>query len=78
MTKITVNDLIQIIGSEVKQLIENANQTPTTTQNNYGKYLSILTTLKSEGIPLELGKSLLVRLGANEQGVNSASQILSQ
>jgi hypothetical protein len=78
MTKITVNDLIQIIGSEVKQLIENANKTPATTQNNYGKYLSILATLKSEGIPLELGKSLLVRLGANEQGVNSASQILSQ
>ena len=78
MTKITVNDLIQIIGSEVKQLIENANQTPTTTQNNYGKYLSILTTLKGEGIPLELGRSLLIRLGANEQGVNSASQILSQ
>jgi len=78
MTKITVNDLIQIIGSEVKQLIENAHKTPKTTQNNYGKYLSILTTLKGEGIPLELGKSLLVRLGANEQGINSASQILSQ
>jgi len=78
MTKITVNDLIQIIGSEVKQLIENAHKTPKTTQNNYGKYLSILTTLKSEGIPLEIGKALLIRLGANEQGVNSASQILSQ
>ena len=78
MATITVNDLIQIIGSEVKQLIENAHKTPTTTQNNYGKYLSILTTLKGEGIPLELGKSLLIRLGANEQGVNSASQILSQ
>ena len=78
MTKITVNDLIQIIGSEVQQLIENARKTPKTTQNNYGKYLSILTTLKSEGIPLEIGKALLIRLGANEQGVNSASQILSQ
>jgi hypothetical protein len=78
MTQITVNDLMQIIGSEVRQLIESVHKLPITTKNHYGRYLPILTTLKGEGIPLELGKALMIKAGANKQGVNSASQILSQ
>jgi len=48
---------------------------PYTTQNNYGKYLGILTTLKPQ-TGLENAVQLLIMAGGNKRGILDASKIL--
>ena len=71
----TVDKLFLIIGEDIKKEIDKIHDLPMTTRGNYGSYINVLTTLKKVGIPLKLSADLMVKAGANPEGVNSACQI---
>ena len=63
------------LGARVKRIEEK----PKTTQNNYGDYLNLITTIKAlvgglVGINA-IGKALIV-VGGNAQGIQSAITII--
>ena len=46
MAKITINTYWDLVGEDLIQAMQAINESPLTTRNHYGKYLSILTDLK--------------------------------
>ena len=70
-----LKSIFNSIQSELKEIVRQAELMPYSTQNNYGKYLSILTALKPQ---LGLGNAvqLLIMAGGNRLGILDASKIL--
>jgi len=65
-----------IIKNDLKKLVLNVESKPKTTQDHYGEYLHLLTRLKSQ-IGLDIARSLLIKAGGNENGINSACRIIT-
>jgi len=70
-----LKSLFNSIQSELKEIVKQAESMPYSTQNNYGKYLGILTTLKPQ-TGLENAVQLLIMAGGNRRGIVDASNIL--
>ena len=70
-----LKSLFNSIQSELKEIVKQAESMPYSTQNNYGKYLGILTTLKPQ-TGLENAVQLLIMAGGNKRGILDASNIL--
>lgn len=66
----------KLIGSDLKIMVKNIENGIKLTQNNYGKYLEIITSLSGE-IPSNLVGKLLIKAGGNIQGINSALKIIN-
>jgi len=69
--------LINDLAEDFKPTVSKIESGPKTTQNHYGRYMSLLSTL-SDG---NHGKAKLFRLallkaGANQNGVDSAMKVL--
>jgi len=65
-----------IIKNDLKKVVLNVESKPKTTQDNYGDYLHVLTNLKPQ-IGLDIARSLLIKAGGNENGINSACRIIT-
>ena len=66
-----------IIGEYLeKQVVRIENKIPTT-QNRYGDYLNLLTTLIGEKIPKQISRDLIIKAGGNFEGINAAYQIIN-
>jgi len=74
MNKITINTYWDLVGEDLTEAMEEINNSPLTTRNHYGKYLAILTDLKPL-VGLGMAKALMIKAGANKQGVLDASRI---
>ena len=59
----------------LEEVVRNAESTPYSTRNNYGKYLGLLTSLKPQ-LGLDNAVQLLIMAGGNRRGVVDASNIL--
>ena len=70
-----LKSLFNSIQEELKDMIKQAEKMPYTTQNNYGKYLNILTTLKPH-TGLDNAVKLLIMAGGNKKGILNESNIL--
>ena len=70
-----LKSLFNSIQSELKEIVRQAESMPYSTQNNYGKYLSILTALKPQ-LGLDNAVQLLIMAGGNRLGILDASKIL--
>jgi len=70
-----LKSIYSIIQTELKEMIEQAEKKPYTTQNNYGEYMKLLTTLKSQ-LGLDNSSQLLAMAGGNKQGILDARKIL--
>jgi hypothetical protein len=76
MDKETLNKLIDDLASDMKDAVTQIESGFKTTQNNYGRYMQLLSTLaknKAEGQVFALA---LIKAGANRQGVSSALQVM--
>jgi len=74
MNKITINTYWNLVGEDLTEAMEKINNSPLTTRNHYGKYLAILTDLKPL-VGLGMAKALMIKAGANKQGVLDAARI---
>ena len=70
-----LKSLFNSIQGELKEIVKEAESRPYSTQNNYGKYLGILTTLKPQ-TGLDNAVQLLIMAGGNKRGILYASNIL--
>ena len=70
-----LKSLFNSIRSDLIELVNNAENKPYTTQNNYGAYLSLLTSLKPQ-LGLDYAVKLLVMAGGNKQGILDAKKLL--
>ena len=75
MGKITINTYWDLVGEDLIQAMQAINESPLTTRNHYGKYLSILTDLKPL-VGLSMAKALMIKAGADKQGILDAGTIL--
>ena len=66
-----------IIGDYLEKQVERIEKKIPTTQNRYGDYLNLLTTLISEKIPKPIARDLIIKAGGNFEGINSAYQIIN-
>ena len=71
-----LKSLFNSIRSELIELVNNAENKPYTTQNNYGRYLSLLTMLKAS-TGLDNAVELLIMAGGNKRGILDAKKILN-
>ena len=62
-----------LIGEIVKELVNEVEDGPETTQGHYGNYMSALYDLKQLNVQKNTAIYLLLRAGANEQGVLNAA-----
>ena len=70
-----LKSIFNSIQSELKEIVRQAELMPYSTQNNYGKYLSILMALKPQ-MGLDNAVQLLIMAGGNRLGILDASKIL--
>ena len=70
-----IKSLFNSIQGELKEIVKEAESMPYSTQNNYGKYLGILTMLKPQ-TGLDNAVQLLIMAGGNKRGILDASNIL--
>ena len=70
------NVLWNSIEDDLKAMVNIAERKPKTTKDHYGEYLHLLTNLKSQ-IGLDIARSLLIKAGGNENGINSACRIIT-
>ena len=75
MAKITVNTYWDLVGEDLIQAMQEINDSPLTTRNHYGKYLSILTDLKPL-VGLSMAKALMIKAGGNTAGISDACRIM--
>ena len=75
MAKITINTYWGLVGKDLENLIKWLHKAPMTTRNHYGRYLPILQDLKKQ-VGLKIGKELMIKAGADKQGVLDAGTIL--
>jgi hypothetical protein len=76
-TKAEIDALIADLAEDLKPAVQEIEGSIKTTQNHYGRYMSLLS-LMGDGKP-DLMKILgvaLIKAGANRGGVNSAMKIL--
>jgi len=71
-----LKSLFNSIRSELIEVVSNAENKPHTTQNNYGRYLSLLTMLKTS-TGLDNAVELLIMAGGNKRGILDAKKILN-
>ena len=75
MERITVNTYWDLVGKDLTQAMQEINDSPLTTRNHYGKYLSILTDLKPL-VGLSMAKALMIKAGGNTAGISDACRIM--
>ena len=75
MAKITINTYWNLVGEDLIQAMQAINESPLTTRNHYGKYLSILTDLKPL-VGLSMAKALMIKAGGNIAGISDACRIM--
>ena len=75
MERITVNTYWDLVGEDLIQAMQEINNSPLTTRNHYGKYLSILTDLKPL-VGLSMAKALMIKAGGNIAGISDACRIM--
>ena len=67
---------VEELANDLKELVQETESSAKTTQNHYGKYMSILSQLshgdKRTGNIVALA---LIRAGANQQGVKDALRL---
>lgn len=66
-----------LLEPELMEIVANIEGGISTTQNNYGRYMSAISTLTEAGLNIHLAAILLIRTGANKGGVQSAVTILT-
>jgi hypothetical protein len=76
MDKPTLDKLIDDLASDLKDAVTKIESGIKTTQNNYGRYMSLLSTLAKNKSQAQLVGMALIKAGANRQGVSSALQCM--
>ena len=66
-----------IIGDYLENQVKRIENKIPTTQNRYGDYLNLLTTLISEKIPKQIARDLIIKAGGNLKGITAAYQIIN-
>ena len=66
-----------IIGEYLEKQVVRIEKKIPTTQNRYGDYLNLLTTLIGEKIPKQISRDLIIKAGGNFEGINAAYQIIN-
>ena len=64
-------------GNYLENQVERIKNKIPTTQNHYGDYLALITTLIGEKIPKQISRDLIIKAGGNFEGINSAYQIIN-
>ncbi len=67
--------IIDDMAETLKPIVQGIETSIKTTQDHYGRYLSILTQFKDKQMRSIVVKAL-IQAGANQAGVNSALKIL--
>ena len=75
VTKKYLKSLYNSIQADLKQLVNKAESMPYTTQNNYDKYLNLLTMLKPQ-LGIDNASILLKMAEGNIQGIEQAKKII--
>ena len=75
MERITINTYWELVGKDLEKLVKWLHKAPMTTRNHYGRYIPILQDLKKQ-VGLKMGKELMIKAGADKQGVLDAGTIL--
>ena len=76
MNKELINKYWNLIGQDLKIIVNNIEKKPETTKNRYGCYLSILTDLINNKININIALELLIKANGNKAGIISALNIL--
>ena len=71
-----LNEYYKLIGSETKQMVQNLESRPKTTQDAYGGYMQLITILTDYKVPIGIACQLLIKCGGNKKGVMSAKKII--
>ena len=71
-----LNEYYKLIGSETKQMVQNLESRPKTTQDAYGGYMQLITILTDENIPIGIACQLLIKCGGNVKGIASAKKVI--
>lgn len=76
MDKEKLNQLINDLASDMKDAVTKIESGFKTTQNNYGNYMQLLSTLAKDKQTAQIMAMAMIRAGANRQGVSSALQVM--
>ena len=67
----------EIVGDYLENQVNRIEKKIPTTQNHYGDYLNLITTLIGEKIPKNIARDLIIKAGGNLKGINAAYQIIN-
>lgn len=71
----TLDEAIKDIATDLKPVVQEIETGYETTQNHYGRYMSILTMAGHEPSNMRLIALALRQAGANESGLKAAMKI---
>ena len=77
MDKTPLDTMIDGLVDDLKEVVLTIEKSPKTTQNHYGRYMSLLSSLSHGDARMSKIIALaLIKAGANRQGVASALQLV--
>jgi len=71
-----LKSLFNSIKSDLIELVNNVENKPYTTKNNYGSYFQLITMLKPK-TGLDNAVKLLILAGGNKQGILQAKKLFN-
>ena len=72
-----LNKYYELIGPEVKQMVQKIENSPKTTQDRYGDYMHLISILLEYKIPIAIACQLLIKCGGNKNGVTTAKECIN-
>ena len=72
-----LNEYYKLIGNQVEQMVNKVENKPKTTQDRYGDYMHLISVLTDYKIPIGIACQLLIKCGANVNGVTAARKCIT-
>ena len=72
-----LNEYYKLIGNQVEQMVKGYESKPKTTQDGYGGYMHLISVLTDYKIPIGIACQLLIKCGANVNGVTAARKCIT-
>jgi hypothetical protein len=70
--QMNIDAIVKDLAKDLKPLVRDIEDSPKTTQNHYGSYMSVLSQIGGDADNKRLIALALIDAGANEQGVRDA------
>ena len=72
-----LSEYYKLIGNEVERMVKRVENKPKTTQDRYGNYMHLISTLTDYNIPIGIACQLLIKCGGNVNGVTAARKCIT-